>query len=394
MRIGFEQNILSGQRTGIGNYALSLISALAEGSEDLEFLGSTPTGWSPVDLARHGRCVSGEKRTWPYRQKTLNIMKNIPGARQIRHRLKVAGFYFPRKSKKIDLFHAFNYVPPAHMGRTTILPVVYDLSFIRYPDMHPTARLRALSTLPKIVSEAPFVHTISEFSKREIIEVLGYPSDQILVAYPAPGSIYSPVGLFDAQPVLEAYGLTQASFFLCVGTIEPRKNLKTVIAAYLRLSQTERSRFPLVIAGGSGWGVADFPDGTDRAVANGEIRFLGYVSDEALSALYSSTTVFLFPSVYEGFGMPVVEAMACGALVAHSKGTSMDEITGDLSIRLPALDVQAWSDVMEQAMAIDLPMSFDLQDMRIARAKEFTWIKSANAVREVYRQLETNLQGL
>ena len=147
---------------------------------------------------------------------------------------------------------------------------------------------------------------------------------------------------------LASLDLEPQRYLLAVGTLEPRKNLGTLVAAYGRLSQRERARMPLVIAGGAGWGDVGFPKQTSEFVREGSLRFLGMVPDARLRDLYEGAAALLFPSIYEGFGMPVVEAMSCGALVLHSTGTSMDEISADVGIRLPATDVTAWTEAMRR----------------------------------------------
>jgi alpha-1,3-rhamnosyl/mannosyltransferase len=309
-------------------------------------------------------------------------LKGIRGAHFVNRQLN-AVLHRLHRPRSIALFHAFNYIPPVRLAVPT-LPVVYDLSFIRYPAMHPQARVRWLSRLPNVIERAPLVHTISEFSKREIVEVFGVPQSRIIVAYPAAASIYRPLGIGPTIADLQKLDLLPNRYLLAVGTLEPRKNLKTLVAAYSKLSAADRSRCPLVIVGGKGWGTTDLPPATASLVREGSIRFLGYVSDPLLRSLYEGTRLMLFPSIYEGFGMPVVEAMACGAPIAHSGKTSMDEITGGLGLRIEALDVDAWTEHMRDAISSDTDLRNERRQSRINRAKTFSWTDSANVIRKAY----------
>jgi alpha-1,3-rhamnosyl/mannosyltransferase len=150
------------------------------------------------------------------------------------------------------------------------------------------------------------------------------------------------------------------------------------------LQEADQQRVALVIAGGSGWGDIDLPKAASSLVRAGRLRFLGAVSDAQLRSLYEGAAAFLFPSIYEGFGMPVVEAMRCGTAVAHSKATAMDEIAPGLAQQLPALDVEAWTNAMRQAA--DAPEAQDgaARAARIARAETYRWDTSAKAVRAAY----------
>src|SRR5258708_32313932 len=145
---------------------------------------------------------------------------------------------------------------------------------------------------------------------------------------------------------------------------------------------------PLVIAGSAGWGDIHLPTESLRLLSEGSLRFLGMVPDARLRDLYEGAVALLFPSLYEGFGMPVVEALSCGTHVTHSAGTSMDEISADLGVRLPATDIEAWADAMrhaiDQTVAQTAPSA---RQQRIARAQTFDWATSAARVRSAYLRL-------
>jgi glycosyltransferase involved in cell wall biosynthesis len=384
MKIGLQASILQGRRTGISNYCYNVLRSLSELDPELQFLSAGLSGWTEVSV-RDASSIDDTGNTGPtsdFAAVVKSHLKRIRGAQFFNRNLNAAlhKLYLPGS---MALFHAFQYIPPVRLGIPT-LPVIYDLSFIRFPDMHPKERVRWLSKLPKVVESARIVHTISEFSKREIAQVFGYPPERIVVAYPAAATLYRPLGNSASVLDFKKFDLTPERYLLAVGTLEPRKKLKTLVAAYAKLPAADRFRYPLVIVGGKGWGEIDLPSNTSTLVSEGSIRFLGYVGDQTLRSLYEGTRIMLFPSVYEGFGMPVVEAMACGAPIAHSEKTSMDEISGGLSVRIPALDVDAWAACMRDAIANDAELNEEKRQGRINRAHWFNWTDSARIIRKAY----------
>ncbi len=389
--IGIEMRVMAGPMTGIGNYSFNIMKALLRSDTSLRFSGFDLTSWQSLDhqaldhlaaskeLARENKSASG----------SLAGLKKlaVQGLRQSRLAPALYRAQFARTvtRQSFDLFHAFNFLPFSDPGVVT-LPVVYDLSFMRYPRSHPAERLRRLEQLPRALEKTPLVHTISEFSRREISELLNYPSDRIFVAPPAASEIFRPYGLEHTQAELRMLGL-QGDYYLAVGTLEPRKNLRTLITAFGRLSKTERIAAPLVIAGGGGWGELELPAETERMRTEGSLIFVGGVSNAGLRSLYEGARALMFPSIYEGFGMPVVEAMACGTTVVHSSGTSMDEITAGTTMTVPALDIDAWTEAF-RATASDTVLLGDTSMTLQRQALRFSWDTSAEQVRNAYRQLK------
>lgn len=389
--VGIEMRVMAGPMTGIGNYSFHIIQALLRSDRSLRFSGFDLTSWRPIDrdhlyriaaskeLARESKSAGG-------RFDSLKKLA-VQGLRQSRLAPALYRAQFARtvKRQSFDLFHAFNFLPFSDPGVVT-LPVVYDLSFVRYPQSHPAERLRRLEQLPRVLETTPLVHTISEFSRNEIAELLSYPSDRIFVAPPAASEIFQRRGPERTRAELKALGI-ESDYYLAVGTLEPRKNLRTLITAFGRLSKAERMAAPLVIAGGGGWGALELPAETEMMRAESSLIFLGGVSNAGLRALYEGARALMFPSIYEGFGMPVVEAMACGTMAVHSSGTSMDEITTGMTMTVPALDVDAWTEAF-RATAPDSHSTHDISMTLQRHAARFNWDHSAELVRNAYRQLK------
>lgn len=400
MHIGFESSILTRSMTGVANYTFNIVSSALELDPGLRFTGFRDLDWRGFGLAdahrisrSHDKQGAGERAapaSFPHlRSRVLDTLVRFPGSRAaaaVYRSFRRERFSTSVGKQSLDLFHAFNFRPLADPGVPT-LPVIYDLSTFRHPEFHPRDRVQWLEPLRTFVADAPLVHTISDFSRREIADVFGYPPARIVVAPPAASALFVPVGREKTQPALRAFDLTYGDYFLAVGTHEPRKNLRTVILAYERLSPAVRMRCPLVLAGGRGWGNLDLPGQTENLIREGSLRFVHGATDPQLRALYEGARLLVSPSLYEGFGMPVVEALACGTPVAHSAGTSMDEISGTVGVRVAALDVDGWSQAFRDALEGDVHVCPELREARIAQARQFDWHRSAGLVIEAYRRI-------
>lgn len=398
--IGLESGILLGPMTGIANYTFHIVRSLLEQDGSFRYVGFERLAWRDISLASlHEVEVSHQERdasnapdkrvSGLARQAATGVAKRLaraPSARSLYRTILRWRFAASVRSQRLDLFHAFNYRPPSDPG-VPMLPVVYDLSTFRHPEFHPADRVRWLSQLGGLIDRAPVVQTISEFSKREIISIFGTPANKIFVAPPAAAPLYAQLGYDVTQPDLALLGLTYGNFFLTVGTLEPRKNIRTLITAYAQLSPAERAGCPLVIAGGRGWGNLDLPAQVESLRREGTLCFLEGISNPQLRSLYEGARLLLMPSLYEGFGMPVVEALACGAPVAFSADTAMDEISAGLGHRISAMDVDGWTGALRDALDRDDHADEAQREARIRQARQFDWRKSAGLVSAAYGHL-------
>jgi glycosyltransferase involved in cell wall biosynthesis len=398
LSVGLETDILRGSMTGIGNYCFHLVKALLNEDAGLdfhEFSHMAFRSFSLDDLVKieqmQGKYTGGNNV--PARDAFVHKLSlalrarlaGMPAARRLYRRFQANRFRRIPPGVSLDIFHAFRFVPFADLG-VPVLPVVYDLSFVRHPETHPKDRLVQMERLPKVIERAHVVQTISEFSKNEIIDVYGCAPGKIIVAPPAASDIFRPLGASLTGLAIAKFDLTCKNYFFAVGTLEPRKNLRTLITAYAQLSPSARAETPLVVAGNSGWGKLDLPPATSSLTSDGSLRFLGPVSDTELRSLYEGALVLLFPSIYEGFGMPVVEALACGTEVVHAENTAMDEITKGRSFRISATDVPAWVAAMRELIQ-NRTTAIAGPDQRVALSQTFSWTKSAKLVMEAYKTI-------
>lgn len=365
MRVGLDLSALHRPHTGVAVYAGQLARALlAAPDATVEPFGFD--GLRAVPLADAlGAPWAGGPRT--------GAGDGFVGA---------AGFLAAQR--RLDLFHCLMTLPPGPAWRPT-LPLLYDLSPLRHPETHPAARVRAFeAALPRIAA-APVVNTISAFSAREITALLGVGPDRIAVTPPGVDPFFRARDTADDAAALTGLDVAPGRFLFAVATLEPRKNLATLVAAYAGLPPALQAAAPLLLAGQPGWGDLAFPAGAERLIAAGRLRLTGYLPKATLRALYRATALFLFPSIYEGFGLPPAEALACGAPVAISAGTAMEEAVGEAGQRMPARDVGAWRAAMGAAIAAP-DRSPDAMAARQAAVAPLDWARTAAATLALYRR--------
>ena len=261
---------------------------------------------------------------------------------------------------KDAVFHGPNYfVPKTHLPSVV---TIHDLSIYRYPQWHPKARIERMQiAIPEAIERASLILAISESTRTDIINQFQIPAERVQVTLLGVDQIYHPRTSMQLAPVLSRFGLTANAYSFFVSTIEPRKNLIHLLAAYRSLPIPMRQRWPLVLAGGGGWQSDDIHVDIQRGVGEGWLKYLGFVDQAELPALYAGARLFTYPSWYEGFGLPIVEAMASGVPVLTANCSSMPEVAagaamlvepGDVSsIReglLQALDDQSWRELAVQ----------------------------------------------
>ena len=287
---------------------------------------------------------------------------------------------------QLDLFHSPDFVLPPVAGGIPTLLTVHDLSFLHYPDTFPESLVTYLNrVVPWSVARADHVLADSESTKQDLINFWSVPAQKISVLYSGVSSAYSPHSDQAAlAEVKSRYGLGQAPYLLSVGTVQPRKNYQMLIRAFAPVAR--RHPHTLAIAGGKGWLEEEMMAEAARQGIGDRVRFLGFVDDDLLPALYSGASLFAFPSLYEGFGLPVLEAMACGVPAIISSSSSLPEVGGDAALQLPADSVDAWSSGMSAVLG-DQARAAAMISAGIIQARRFSWQKAARQLLGIYTAL-------
>jgi len=292
------------------------------------------------------------------------------------------GVSWDRWLPQCDLFHGPDVIAPPLTGARTVV-TVHDLSFLRHPRFHrPLNRWNLRLIMPYVVRRAAAVIADSQSTRHDLIELVGAAPQKVHVIFPGVAPAYRVLPASEARAhVRRRFGLDEG-YILFVGTIEPRKNLDTLVEACRRLSWPA----PLVIAGSVGWRAADIHRRLQSLQQQGHVRLLGYVPDEDLPALFNAARVFAYPSWYEGFGLPVLEAMACGTPVVTSNVSSLPEVAGPAALLVAPADAQALADALARLLH-DEALAADLRERGLARTPGFSWQRTVRETAALYRQL-------
>jgi len=293
---------------------------------------------------------------------------------------------------QVDVVHSTNYSAPRFRDRyKRLVMTIYDLSFLVYPEFHlPQNVENALRGTKEAIARKDTLITISSHTRQELIERMGVSPDRIIVTQLAP--TLEKVSLQDPQhirQVRERYRLPE-NFILFVGSLEPRKNIPRLVTAYARLASTLQREFHLVLAGGSGWLNEDIQETIQRLGLSDRVHIIGYVEEKSLPVLYSLATVFVYPSLYEGFGLPVLEAMQCGVPVLTSNVSSLPEVAGDAALLVMPTEIDDIAYGLRQLLE-NADLRAELRARGYQRAREFSWERCARETLAVYKNVYDNL---
>jgi glycosyltransferase involved in cell wall biosynthesis len=281
-----------------------------------------------------------------------------------------------------DLHHGMAFSLPI-LWRGTSVVTIFDLSFLRYPERLSLGRRLYLQQITHAaVAQARRVLAISESGKAEIATLLGVPEQQIDVALPGVGEHFRPLPIREVADFRIRNRLPER-FILHLGTLEPRKNLETLLRAYAVLPQ--RPQVNLVMAGGIGWQTESIFSLIEALELKSDVILPGYIRGSDLPLWYNAAEILVYPSVYEGFGLPILEAMACGLPVIASNSSSLPEAVGDAGMLVPPSEVEAWT----QTISKMLDGSEDLASYKGLgqnQASQFTWESTAHKVVSSYHK--------
>ncbi|MBP0595364.1 glycosyltransferase family 4 protein [Paraburkholderia sp. LEh10] len=389
LRVAMGGRALLTPLTGIGQYAFHLAQEFVRHGHDVRFFYGTH--WSSSIASGGGNASAASLASASLRTRMASMAKRfarryVPAA--YRYMPHIEQFRFDsgvRRDAAPQVYHDPNFIPFRFAGPTVI--TAHDASWVRYPQYHPAARLALLrNNFPKALERADRVIVVSEFVRDELISCFGARPEKLRVVYNGVSERFTPHTAEQTRDVLSRYELTHGQYFAAVGTLEPRKNLHAALDAHARLPMPVRRRFPLVLIGGEGWLTESLHAALVTSLNDGTVRKLGYVSDEALPVLTAGALALVYPSMYEGFGLPVIEAMAAGVPVICSNARALMEVAGDAGLLCDPSDIAGFADAMQ--MLID---DAALRALLVARGRKraglFSWRRSAQETLDVYRQV-------
>ncbi len=370
MRIAIDATSVPPRPAGAGVYAIELVRAMAQRDRRDGYALFASGHWLDDELA--------DRRNW----RVEHVRASSRPARlaweqmQLPHALRELG---------IDVLHSTHHTLPLRGVRCRRVVTIHDLTFFRIPGRYPPARRFYMQTLTRLAARsADAIIVPSNAVRDDTVQILRVPPARVTTVYEAAAARFAPVTDATARAIARTLGI-EGPYVLSVGSLEPGKNHGRLIRAMRELRD---GGFPhhLVIAGQRGWKYEDELAAVDALGMGGRVRYLGYVPDDQLCGLYAGATAFAFPSLYEGFGLCVVEAMACGVPVLTSNVSATAEVAGDAAILVDPLSVDAIRNGLRRLLE-DEPLRADLSMRGAARAAQFSWRRAADETHAVYERV-------
>jgi len=364
MRIGIDARLLHYSEAGISQYILRLLEGLARLEIEEEIVVLRSRKQQPA-------AMSG----LPFRSLALWTPPH--------NRFEQFALPLELTRLKLDLLHSPDFIPPLRRRFRSVI-TVHDLAFLRYPHLLTRESAHYYAQIDQGARSADRVIAVSESTKRDVIQLLGVPEDRVVVIYEAYNPAFRPLPAGEqVSAVRDRYGLPER-FVLFVGTIEPRKNLPTLLKAFRLLLDGKDSSLLLVVAGQWGWLYDEVQQTYEQLRLGQRVRFLGHVPTPELVALYNAALVLAYPSYYEGFGLPPLEAMACGTPVVAARTSSIPEVVGDAGLLVDPDDIEGLAAALWRAID-DSEVREVLIRRGLERAKAFSVDRMAKATLAVYR---------
>jgi glycosyltransferase involved in cell wall biosynthesis len=352
MRIGVDTQSTLGRKTGIGLYTANLLRALHRVAPQHEYV---ELSWGGTEELRTDQRLRWQQYGLPRRARTADV----------------------------DLLHVTGFDAPLWKPRPVVL-TVHDLIGLLFPaNLPPVSRFYWSRWLPRTIRWADRIIAVSEHTRTDLNRVLGIPPQRIKVIHNGVDEEFQPLQNPNAlETVRQRYRLPTA-LILYLGTLEPRKGVGTLIAAYGTLA--EEIPHDLVIAGKRGWYTAPLFRQVETLGLGQRVHFTGYIPEDDLPALYNLAQLFVYPSRYEGFGLPVLEAMACGLPVICTNAASLPEIVGDAALLVPPDDAEALAAAMRRTLN-DIVLEAEMVARGLELARRFTWEKTAQKTVQAYEE--------
>lgn len=381
MKIGIDCSQVSAESTGVGLYEYNLVSALSRVDRENDYL---------LYPAFYGLFLrGGRKEMLPNTGNFRVAFFGVPS-------VLVKPLWSPvipaaikeRMLGDVDVVHSTTYAAPRLRDRKKrLVATIYDLTALTHPECHRRQNVRiCVKGIRDAVRYADAIIAISEHTKKDLVEHAGCPPELVTVTPLAADPMYRPVDEPAGHDrVRTRYGLPRR-YILFIGSLEPRKNVRTLIEAYARLPERLRQEFSLVVAGARGWKNSDVQDTVGRLGVEDHVTFAGYIDRADISTVYSMAEVFVYPSLYEGFGLPILESMACGTPVITSNTSSMPEVAGEAAELVTPTDTDELASALTRVLD-DEALRLDMRARGLERSGEFTWERCARETVGVYEKV-------
>ena len=364
MRVGIDARLVYYSQAGIGQYIMHLVNGLAEVDSENEYV------------------------LLQSRKDDTTILEQ-PNFRRIslwtpsHHRLERYSLNVELMRLGLDVLHSPDFIPP-HKPSCKSVITVHDLAFLLYPHFLTKESARYYGHIDQAVRWTDQIVAVSESTKRDTIQHLGVPEDKITVVYEAANPIFRPLDRDQAREQVRNRHGVDGRFVLFVSTIEPRKNVPTLVRALWQLLECYKEDVHLVLAGGRGWLFEDAFAVVEELKLDDRVHFVGRVSSEDLLHLYNAAEVLAHPAFYEGFGLPPLEAMACGLPVIVSNVASLPEVVGDAGLLFDPHDVDELTVGLWRVLNDD-ELRQEMREKGLRQASRFSWERAACETQAIYK---------
>ncbi|MFC0400939.1 glycosyltransferase family 4 protein [Paraburkholderia rhizosphaerae] len=392
MKLLYDLNSLRPPRSGIGYYTQHLLEGLLT-QPDVEdiagWVGSTVYQRESLDTLMNDEAALGKAAQFSegWTASALRAARYVPGIYKSRTIVRSIKSAQARKhfEERGYLYHETNFIASRYKGPNVV--TIHDLSHRRFPEFHPRVAVNYLDDgLPRTLKQANKVIADSYYTKRDIHEIYGLPDEKVVTIHLGVEPSFRPYSEEECASALADLGLRYRGFVLSVCTLQPRKNLRRLVEAFARLPADLRQAFPLVLIGADGWMNTALMRDIEPLMQAGQLVVPGYVSRATLLKLYASAVVFGYPSLFEGFGLPVAEALASGVPVLTSNVTSIPEVVQGAALEVDPYSIDEIAAGLERLLN-DEPLRNDLIAKGLRRAAELTWESTVEQTANVYRSV-------